>query len=149
MYCAASARAASLRARLTASSRSRIRASAPVAAPLPSFFSSSAGTNSSERMGSSLGTFAHHGLPPAFGDQFAALVEGLVQEFDDAGIGPRAGLALGGHLGGDVERVAVEHGLGEPHLGHAEVADGGAERGFVDRDADHQPQSEQAVNERL
>ena len=47
------------------------------------------------------------------------------------------------------ERIAMEDGLGKLHLGHAEVADGGAERGVADRHADHQPEREQAVDQRL
>src|SRR5262245_58311412 len=196
MYCAANVRAAALRSALTASSKSRISASAPAARPLASLRSSSAGMNRRERIGASLFSFspviagfcyarfpaptchpgsraageairnlveravplphgvprgallafgshrsvrdggllfsilrppAHHGLAPALSHRLAALVDGLVQEFDDTGIGARARLAPGKHLCGHVQRIAVEDRLGEFHIGHAEVADGGAE----------------------
>src|SRR5262245_36431891 len=91
----ASPRAAPLRDSLTASSRSRINASAPVAGPLASFLSSSAGMNSSERTGSGLRLrpAPHQELSPAFGDELAALVVALVQQLQYAGIGPRPALA--------------------------------------------------------
>jgi hypothetical protein len=46
-------------------------------------------------------------------------------------------------------RVAVEYRLGELHLVHAEIGDGGAERRVVHRDADHQAQGEDAVDDAL
>src|SRR3954454_6600164 len=94
MYCAQIERAAPLRSALTASSRSRINASAPELTPLPSFLSSSAGMNSRERMVSSLRPLVHHRLTLALGHHFAPLVEGLVQELDDAGIGARLAFPL-------------------------------------------------------
>src|SRR5690349_9772021 len=92
---------------------------------------------------------AHQGLALALGDDLAALVGGSVAEFDDAGVRPRLALTAAQHRGADLERVAVEYRLGELHVGHAEVCDGGADRGVVHRDADHQPQGEQAVDDAL
>jgi hypothetical protein len=57
--------------------------------------------------------------------------------------------ALLDHGGGGAQGVAVKHRLREAHVGHAEVRDGGAERGVADRDADHQPEREQAVHDAL
>src|SRR5438105_2264507 len=108
MYCATIVRPAALRGALTASSRSRISASAPQLMPLASFFSSSPGMNNRERMTSRLRPLAHHRLAPAFGHHLAPLIEGLVQELDDADVGARLAFPLGQHLGGEVERVAVE-----------------------------------------
>src|SRR4249919_926500 len=105
MYCDVIARAVVLRATLTASSRSRISASAPEPTPLPSFLSSSPGTNSKERMASRLRPLVHHSLAPAFGHQLALLIECLVQELDDAGVGARLALSPGQHLRREVERV--------------------------------------------
>src|SRR5581483_12037741 len=142
MYSAAAVRAAGLRARLTASSRSRISASAPELAPLASFLSSSAGMNSNERIISRFRPLAHHRLAAAFGHHLAPLVEGLVQELDDADVAARLALALGQHLGREVERIAMEHGLGEFHVGHAEVAHRRADGGVAHRDADHHAERE-------
>src|SRR5262249_15121438 len=137
IYCLASRRAAGLRAALTASSRSRINASGPVVCPFASFFSLSAGINSSERMGTSrLRPLAHHALPPAFRHQLTALIVGLVQELDDAGIRPRTGFAPRDDLGGRTQRIAMKHGFGELHLAHAEIADRGVKGDDVDRNAE-------------
>lgn len=75
---------------------------------------------------------AHEGLAAALGDQRAVLLIGLVGELDDAGIRARARLALGDDLGGAIDGVALEERGGEKHVGHAEIADGGADRGVVD-----------------
>ena len=63
--------------------------------------------------------------------------------------GPRFALALGDNLGLGAQRVAVEHRVGEFHVGHAEIADGRAERGVADGDADHQAEREELVDQRL
>src|SRR4051812_37242957 len=89
-----------------------------------------------------LGPLAHQRLALAFGDDLAALVGGGVVEFDDAGVGPRLALAHAQHGSAHLERVAVEHRLGELHVGHAEIGDCRADRGVVDRDADHQSEGE-------
>jgi hypothetical protein len=48
-----------------------------------------------------------------------------------------------------MDGVALEEGRRKLHLGHAEIADGGAERRLVDGDADHQAEGEQRVHQRL
>src|SRR6185295_102788 len=149
MYSEAMPRAALLRAELTESSRSMSSTSAPEPTPLASFLSSSAGMNSKERMGSHLRSLAHHRLPLAFGYHLTSLVEGLVQELDDARVGPRLGFPFAHHLRREVERIAVEHRLGELDIGHAEVAHRGADGGIADRDADHDAQREERVHQRL
>src|SRR5882672_10346253 len=112
MYWAAIARAAALRGALTESSRSRISASAPEPTPLASFRSSSPGMNSRELMTLRLRPLVHHRLALALCHHFAALVEGLVQELDDAGIRARLAVPLAEHLRREVQRIAVEHGFG-------------------------------------
>src|SRR5258708_2787536 len=137
-------RATVLRSAATESSRSRIRPSGPEEGPLASLRSESAGTNRKERMMASvlgrliLGTLAHQRLALALRDNLSALVDGGVVELDDAGIGARLALAHRQHRGPDLERVAMEHRLGEAHVGHAEIGHRRAERGVVHRDADHQ-----------
>ena len=120
--------------------------------PWPSFRSSSAGMNRKR---------AHRTLFRAFGRlrimawrRHSATTSprwlmALCRNSTMPASGRERRLALGEHLRRHMEGIAVEHGLGKPHVGHAEVADGGAERGVVDRDADHQAQREQAVDQRL
>ncbi len=43
----------------------------------------------------------------------------------------------------------MEQRLGKTHIAHAEVGNGGAQRGVVHRHANHQPQREQAVDQRF
>ncbi len=45
--------------------------------------------------------------------------------------------------------VAFEQRIGEFHVGHAEIGDGGADRHVGNLDADHQPEREQRVHQRL
>src|SRR5215813_1479894 len=94
-------RAAGLRAAATASSRSRISASAPEPWPFASLRSSSPGMNSRERIGSGIRAPPHHRLSPAHGNQLVTLVEGFVHEFDDTDVGPRAAVPPCDNLGGD------------------------------------------------
>src|SRR6266404_2339681 len=142
-------RAIFLRSAATESSRSRISPSAPNEGPLASLRSESAGTNRKERIGSVPGFLAHQRLAGALGDGLAALVDGGVGEFDDAGVGPRLALAHAQDLGLYAKRIAVEDRLGKAHVGHAEIGDRGAERGVVHGDADHQAEREQAVDDAL
>src|SRR6185437_9247389 len=79
----------------TESSRSRIRPDAPEERPLASLRSLSAGTNRRERIGSArLRSRAHERGADAARHHLAALVERLVLELDDPGIGARLALAL-------------------------------------------------------
>src|SRR5689334_7690328 len=137
-------RATILRSAATESSRSRIRPSAPDCGPLASLRSESAGTNRKERMLrlSLLGAFAHQRLAGALGDVLAALIEGGMAKLDDASIGPRLAFPHRDDLGLDLERVAVEDGLGEAHIGHAKIGDGRAERRVVDGNANHEAECE-------
>ncbi len=48
-----------------------------------------------------------------------------------------------------VHRVALEQRIGEAHVGHAEIGDGGADGHVGDLDADHQAEREQRVHQRL
>jgi hypothetical protein len=70
-------------------------------------------------------------------------------EFDDAAIGLGFRRPHRFHLSFDMNRVAMEHGMRERRLRHAEVGDRRAERGIVDRDADHQAEREQRIDQRL
>src|SRR4029077_19921397 len=138
-------RAVFLRSAATESSRSRISPSGPDDGPLASLRSESAGTNRKERIACwsvsgiqcFLRSLVHQRLARALGDDLAALIEGSVCEFDDAGGGPRLAFAQAYDLGLYPKRVAVKDRLGETDVGHAEVGDGRAERGVVHPDADH------------
>ena len=68
-------------------------------------------------------------------------------EFDEAGGGARDAFALGEYGGDDMHRIAMEERRGKLHIRHAEIGDGGAEGRVIDRDADHQPECEEAVDE--
>src|SRR5690349_9392966 len=151
---AASSRARALPSGAIESSRSTITASAPLVIALSSFLPPSAGTNRNERIADSicsgsLRPHAHERLAAAFGDQLVVLVVGAVVEFDDAGARPRFRLALGDHLGGAMDGVALEQRMGKLHVGHAEIGDGGTDRHVGHLDADHQPEREQRVHQRL
>ena len=50
---------------------------------------------------------------------------------------------------GAMHGVALEQRVGEFHVGHAEIGDGGADRHVGDLDADHQAEREQRVHQRL
>ena len=89
------------------------------------------------------------GVAPALGDQLVVLVVGAVVELDDAGARPRLQLALADHLGRAMHGVALEQRVGEFHVGHAEVGDGGADCHVGHLDADHQAEREQRVHQRL
>ena len=52
-------------------------------------------------------------------------------------------------LGGEAQRVAVEDGVRELDVGHAEIGDQRADGGVADRYADHQAEGEQRVDQRL
>src|SRR5262245_5573346 len=91
----------------------------------------------------------HERLAVTFGDELVVLVIGAVQELDDSGARPRIRFALADNLGGDVHGIAFEQRMREFHIGHAEIGDGGAHRHVGDLDADHQPECEQRVHQRL
>src|SRR5690348_7196150 len=145
---AALCRACALPSSAIESSRSTISASAPLVIALSSFLALSAGTNRKERI-RSLRPHAHKGLAAAFGDQLVVLVIGAVVEFDDAGAGTRFRFALADHLGGAMHGIALEQRVRKFDVGHAEIGDGGADRHVRDLDADHQPEREQRVHQRL
>src|SRR6188508_1111183 len=122
-------RAADFAAGATESSRSTITTSAPDRKAFSSFFCESPGTNSSERI--SGGLLMDHRLAAASGDEVAGLVEGAVLEFDDAAIRPRLRFAHADHFRFDMHRIAVKQRVREGRLGHAEIGDCRAQRGFM------------------
>src|SRR3972149_355291 len=147
-------RASAFFSTVTASSKSRINASAGSVSALAIIFSFPPGTKWNERLafmprnsvsggltghpaahhllrgrGGSREPAAHHGGAPAAHDDLAALVLRPVLEDHDPPLGPRARFALLDHLGLGVDGVAVEHRLGKLHLLEAQVPDRRAERG--------------------
>ena len=82
-------------------------------------------------------------------DHLAPLIGRGVLEFDDTLSGPRFAGALGDDLGVRLQRIAMEHGLGKFDIGHAEIADRGAERGIIHAHPDHDPQRIEAVEQPL
>src|SRR5450830_1638400 len=151
----AAARARSLRSGAIESSRSMMTASAPLAIALSSLVPPSAGTNRSERItfsASLVGSLRPHddeGLAVAFGHQRAVLLEGLVMKFNDAGAGARFRRALAHDLRAAVDGVALEQRIGKFHVGHAEIGNRGADRHVGNLDANHQPEREQRIHQRL
>src|SRR5262249_47202993 len=109
------------------SSRSRISASAAVFLALSYFRTLSPGTNNMERIASRLRLAEHQPGAAASRHHLAVLVGHGVLELHQALPRPRLALALGDDLGVRAQRVAMEYRLGEFHLGHAQIADGGAE----------------------
>src|SRR5262245_37598425 len=142
-------RAAILPSGAMESSRSRISASAAVFLALSYFRMLSPGTNRNERIASRLRLAEDQpGVPPGR-QHLAALVGHGVFELDQPLPRPLLALALGDDLGVRSQRIAVKYGLGELDLGHAEIADGGAERGVVDAHADHDAERVEAVEQAL
>src|SRR4051812_1974683 len=135
------------------SSRSRISASAAVFLALSNFRTLSPGTNRNDRIGSRLclrlRLAMHQAAAPAARHHLAALVGCRVFELHDALRGPRLADALGYDFGVRLQGVAVKHRLREFDVGHAEVADGGAERGIVDSHAYHDTERVEAVEQPL
>jgi len=72
------------------------------------------------------------------GDDIAMLVKGHMFELNQPCI--RAGLAVAkaAHCGARTNGIAVKHRFWETHVGHAEVRNGGSQRGVVDGLADHE-----------
>src|SRR4029453_2993962 len=133
-------RAATLPSGAMESSRSRISASAAVFFALSNLRTLSPGTNRNERIASRLRFSQHQAGAAAACHHLAALVGHGVLELDQSLPRARFALALGDAFGVRPQRVAMEHGLGKLDLGHAEIADGGAERGIVDAHSDHDSQ---------
>src|SRR5258708_2236098 len=128
------------------SSRSRISASAAVFFALSNFRTLSPGTKRNDLIGvqalsdSSFGLAVHQAGAAAACDHLAMLIGRGVFEFDDALGRPRFAGALGNDFGMRLERVAVKHRFRKLDVGHAEIADGGAERGVVHAHPDHDSQ---------
>src|ERR1700682_856804 len=78
-------------------------------------------------------TLAHEGLAPAFGDELVVLIERAVEEFDDAGIGPRFRFALVEDLGRAMHRVTLKQRVRKLYVLHSEISDRCADGGVVDR----------------
>src|SRR3954449_5594594 len=110
------------------SSRSRIRASAAVFFALSNLRTLSPGTNRNDRIGSHLRFAMHEAGAAAARDHLAALVGRGVLELDDALRGPRLADALGDDPGVRLQRVAMKHRLWKLDVGHAQIADRGAQR---------------------
>src|ERR1700748_2149942 len=121
------------------SSRSRISASAAVFLALSNFRVLSPGTNRNERMVSGLWFAMHQSGAAAAGDHLAPLIGRGVLEFDDTLSGPRFAGALGDDLGVGLQSIAMEHRLRKFDVGHAEIADRGAERRVIHTHPDHDP----------
>src|SRR5262245_46632537 len=126
--CRVMLRAATLPSGAMESSRSRISASAAVFLALSNFRTLSPGTNRNERIASRLRLAEHQPGAAAACHHLAALVGRGVLELDQPLPRPRLALALGDDFGVRAQRVAMEYGLGEFDVGHAEIADGGAQR---------------------
>src|SRR5438105_5580 len=142
-------RAATLPSGAMESSRSRISASAAVFLALSNFRTLSPGTNRKERIVSRLWFAEHQPGATAACHHLAALVGRGVLELDQPLPRPRLALARGNDLGVRPQGIAVEYGLGEFDLGHAEIADSGAEGGVVDAHADHDAERVEAVEQPL
>src|ERR1700745_2329026 len=142
-------RAATLPSGAMESSRSRISASAAVFLALSNLRTLSPGTNRNERIASRLRFAQHQPGAAAACHPLAALIGHGVLELDQPLPRPRLALALGDDLGVRSQRIAMENGLGEFHLGHAQIADSGAERGVVDAHADHDAERVEAVEQPL
>ena len=144
-------RAIFLRSVATESSRSRISPSGPDEGPLASLRSESPGTNRNERI------CLRHSLGflriSAWRVHCATVSPRWLMAMWLNSTMPASGRDLLSRRLSTVvctlQRVAVEHRLGEAHVGHAEIGDGGAERRVVHRDADHQAEREQAVDDAL
>src|SRR5690606_21374746 len=89
----------------------------------------------------------HQSGPPVVADEHVVLVESAVLEPHD----PRVRAALGGalveNLGFGPERVAVEHGVGEPHFLVAKVAERSPHGQLRDVEGPGKRQREEAVED--
>src|ERR1700761_2631062 len=153
------ARAPSLSAGATASSRSTAATSgvnrgilAIMSARVPGM-NSRLRTRVSTAMNRSLllgaGLAPHHGGPYGHPPDLVPLVEAVVLEGDDAGARPGLGPARVDHLGHHVDGVPDEHRGRELHLGEAQVGHGGAQGQLRHGQADHQRHREHAVDQDL
>src|SRR6267142_4049148 len=131
------------------SSRSRISASAAVFLAFSNLRWLSPGTNRNDRIGLDLRFAMHQAGPAAACHHLAALIGHGVLELDDTLVRPRLALALGDDLGVRLERIAVKYRFWKLDVGHAEVADRGAERRIVDAHADHDAERIEAVEQPL
>src|SRR5271167_2345938 len=139
---AALARAAALVSG-AAPARSTTTAPAPLASASASRFSSG-GAMMSECIGGSggedLGSApAHERGAPALGDQRSVLLERPVAELDQPGVGARLRAAHADDFGFGPNGVAFEQRRRKGDVCHAEIGDGRAHGGVVDRNAYHQP----------
>src|SRR6185369_6598771 len=114
------------------SSRSRISASAAVFLAFSNLRRLSPGTNRNDRIDLRFRFAVHQPGATTACHHLAALIGHGVLEFDDALVRPRLALAFGDDLGMRLERIAVNHRLWKFNVGHAEVADRGAQRRIVD-----------------
>ena len=119
-----------LRSGVTASSRSSTSESAARPSDFVSIFSLAPGTKCTERRKRASATFGsphHHRAAHARADHFAALVDALMLERDDATIGLRRGFAFADNGRTRRDRVADEDRIRERRLVEAEVAERGAQ----------------------
>lgn len=91
----------------------------------------------------------HQRAALALRDNLAALVDGAMEEENDALRRSRLAFADLQHFARHMQRVAVKHRLGEDDVGHAEIGDRGAERRLVHRNADHQSEREKRIDDAL
>src|ERR1700710_2661681 len=130
-------------------SRSRIRQSAAVFLALSNFLTLSPGTNRNDRISSSLRFAMHQAGTAATGHHLAALIGGRVLELDDALRRPRLAGAFRNDLGMRLQRIAMKYRFWELDIGHAEIADGGAQRRVIDAHANHDAERIKAVEQPL
>src|SRR5580704_7560477 len=97
----------------------------------------------------SLRPHPHESRTATLCDEFVVLVVGAVMKLDDSRTGPRFRFALAEDLGGCMQRVALEYGMGKFHVAHPEIGDRRADGEITHRHADHQSEREQRVHQRL
>src|SRR5260370_3461751 len=119
------------------SSRSRISASAAVFLAFSYLRRLSPGTNRNDFISSSLRFAVHQPGAAAACHHLAALIGHGVLELDNALRRPRLAGTLGDDFGMRLQRIAVKHRFWKLDVGHAQIADRGAQRGVVDAHADH------------
>src|SRR5262249_12901674 len=80
-------------------------------------------------------------------DDLITLIEGAVDESDDAIVRAALGRANLVHFTFHAESIAVKHRVRESDFVPAEVGDSRSKRGIAHRDADHQAESKGAVDD--
>src|SRR4051812_43775573 len=131
------------------SSRSRISASAAVLLALSNLRTLSPGTNRNDRITSILWPAMHQPGAAAACNHLAALVGRGMLELDDALARARLADALRYDRCMRFQGVPVEYRLRKFYVSHAEIADGGAQRGVINAHADHDAERVETVEQPL